>query len=130
MAIRFHHAPNVTSRRNAGTCTTTTRLASAASIKEYDMMTEQQLLKHCHFYKGEALPPFEQTDGRRLLWLAEKWICEEGNNLINPANPKREMASYIAAYVGKWAPFKSESIMELYFQKAPQLKAEISAIYN
>lgn len=94
------------------------------------MMTEQQLLKHCHFYKGEALPPFEQNDGRRLLWLAEKWICEEGNNLIAPANPQKDMASYIAAYVGKWAPFKSESIMELYFQKAPQLKDEISSIYN
>ena len=93
-------------------------------------MTEQQLLKYCHFYKGEALPPFEQTEGRRLLWLAEKWICEEGNDLIKPTDPQKGMASYIAAYVGKWAPLKSESIMELYFQKAPQLKAEISAIYN
>ncbi len=93
-------------------------------------MTEQQLLKHCHFYQGEALPPFEQKNGRRLLWLAEKWVCEEGANLIDENNPETEMASYIASYVGKWAPFNASSIMELYFQKAPQLKAEIMAVYN
>lgn len=93
-------------------------------------MTELQLLKYCHFFKGEALTPFEQTDGHRLLWLAEKWICEEVNNLIDPTDPQKAIASYVAAYVGKWSPFELKSIMDIYFQKAPELKAEISSIYN
>lgn len=80
-------------------------------------MIEQNLLKYCYFYKGEALPPFDQNDGRRLLWLAEKWICEEGNELIKPTDPKKSMALFVEAYVGKWAPFKASSIMELYSAK-------------
>ena len=52
-------------------------------------MIEQDLLKYCYFYKEEALPPIDQNDGCRLLWLAEKWICEEGNNLVLPPQTNR-----------------------------------------
>lgn len=93
-------------------------------------MTEQELLKHCHFYKGEALPPYGQKDGRRLLWLAEKWVCEEGCNLIDENHPEKDMASYIASYVGKWAPFNASSILDLYIAKAPAMKSEIQDAYN
>jgi len=80
-------------------------------------MIEQDILKYCYFYNEEALPPFDQNDGRRLLWLAEKWICEEGNDLIKPTDPQKSMALFVEAYVGKWAPFEVSSIMELYSAK-------------
>ena len=44
-------------------------------------MTEQEVMKFCHFYKGEAIVPlsFEQNY-EHALWLAEKVICEDFPN--------------------------------------------------
>ena len=94
-------------------------------------MTGSEILKYCHFYKEEANPPFEQKDGRRLLWLAEKWLCEEGSGLIDDTNPKFKIASYIAAYVGKWSPYEFADIMEVYFSRIDDatLKEQIMKIY-
>ena len=94
-------------------------------------MTEQEILKYCYFYQGEAMIPqsFDQKDEGKL-WVAEKAICENFSNLIERDNPRRNIAEFVAAYVGKWAPFNFRSVMRTYFEKAPDLKEEIMEIYN
>lgn len=93
-------------------------------------MTEQELLKYCHFYKGEALCPFEHPDQCRYLWNAERWVCEEGCNLIDPTNVKFSLANYVAAFVSKWNPYEFGLLMDVYFQNSPEYKDRILAIYG
>ena len=82
-------------------------------------MTEQDLLKYCYFYKGEALiPPDFDKKNEGKLWVAEKFICEEIPHLIDEENPRKSIASYIDSYVGKWAPFKHDEVMTTYYYYA------------
>ena len=78
-------------------------------------MTEQDLLKYCHFYKGEELVPqgFDRRNEGKL-WVAEKFICEEIPHLIDEGNPRKSIVGYIESYVGKWAPYELENVMETY----------------
>ena len=95
-------------------------------------MTEQEILKYCHFYKGEAMIP-QSIDHQKYgveLWVAEKMICEYFSNMIDRNNPRKKIAELIAAYVGKWAPFEFRSIMKIYFDKVPDLEKEIMQIYS
>lgn len=47
-------------------------------------MNEQDLLKYCFFYKGEAIiPPTFDKKNEGKLWVAEKYVCEEIPNLID-----------------------------------------------
>ena len=94
-------------------------------------MTESEVLKYCHFYNEEANPPFEQKDGRRLLWLAERWVCEDGFRLIDDNDPQFSITSYIASYVGKWEPYKFTDVMEIYFSilADASVKKRIMKIY-
>lgn len=89
-------------------------------------MTEQDLLKYCFFYKGEAMIPqkFDKKNEGKL-WVAEKYICEEIPNFIDEGNPRKSIALYISAYVGKWAPFRYDEVMNTYIQYAPDLKSYI-----
>lgn len=94
-------------------------------------MNRSEILRYCHFYNEEVNPPFEQKDGRRLLWLAERWVCEEGLGLIDDKEPQFTIASYIASYVGKWEPYKFADVMELYFSSIGNatFKKQIMKIY-
>ena len=94
-------------------------------------MTEQEVMKFCHFYKGEAMIPqsFDQKNEGKL-WVAEKVICEEFPNLIERNNPRRKIAELIAAYVSKWMPYEFGDIMNVYWEKVPDLKADIMLCYN
>lgn len=58
------------------------------------------------------------------LWVAEKYLCEEAPFLIKENNPRRDMANYVAAYVGKWSPYNFYDIMQTYFLKNTDLKLE------
>lgn len=83
------------------------------------------------FYKGEIIIPsrfVKKNEGK--LWVAEKYICEDIPNLIDKENPRRSIASYIAAYVGKWAPFNFMDIMATYFKKSPDVKDFILRTYS
>lgn len=94
-------------------------------------MTEQDLLQYCSFYKGEALVPIafdKKNEGK--LWVAEKYVCEEIPNLVNRENPRKSIASFVAAYVGKWDPYGFLETMETYFQLNPDLRECILKIYN
>ena len=94
-------------------------------------MTEQEVMKFCHYYKGEAIVPlsFEQKY-EHALWLAEKYICEELFNQIEEENPRRYIADIIASYVSKWMPYEFGDIMNVYWEKVPDLKADIMLCYN
>lgn len=70
----------------------------------------------------------QKNEGK--LWVAEKYICEDIPNLIDKENPRRSIASYIAAYVGKWAPFNFMDIMATYFKKSPDVKDFILRTYS
>ena len=97
----------------------------------YTSMIGSEVLKYCHFYKEEANPPYEQKDGRRLLWLAEQWVCNEGFRLIDDKEPQFSIASYVASYVGKWEPYRFTDVMELYFSSLEDssVKERIKEIY-
>ncbi|WP_288510136.1 hypothetical protein [uncultured Prevotellamassilia sp.] len=94
-------------------------------------MTTEDIMKYCFFYKGETIIPsrfVKKNEGK--LWVAEKYICEDIPNLIDKENPRRSIASYIAAYVGKWAPFNFMDIMATYFKKSPDVKDFILRTYS
>lgn len=82
-------------------------------------MTEQDLLPYCFFYKGEALMPakYEQTHAH-LLWMAERFVCEDVPHEIDADNPRNDITSYIDSYVGKWSPFEHDDIMATYRKHA------------
>lgn len=94
-------------------------------------MTEQEILKYCHFYKGEAMIPQsldQKNEGK--LWVAEKAVCEDFSHLIDRDNPRRKIAEIVAAYVSKWSPMKFRPIMRTYFEKVSDLEDEIMRSYN
>lgn len=94
-------------------------------------MNEQDLLKYCFFYKGEAIiPPTFDKKNEGKLWVAEKYVCEEIPNLIDKENPRKSIASFVFAYVSKWSPYIFLEVMGTYLQKAPDLKDYINDIYN
>ncbi len=94
-------------------------------------MTEQELLKYCFFYKGEALcpPRYDQKDEGKL-WQAEKVVCEELQHMVDTDNPRTSIAKVIAAYVAKWSPWTFEQVMRVYFAQAPDIKDVVMSIYN
>ena len=78
------------------------------------------MIKHCYFYNGENIPPYEEDDQRRLLWFAEKHFFETDKAFTDEASFQKEIASYVAAYVGTWAPYKyREIIQKHYLQHLP-----------
>ena len=78
-------------------------------------MTEQDLLKYCYFYKGEALIPadFDKRDEGKL-WMAEKFVCEEIPHRIDERNLRESIRSWVESYVGKWDPWGWQRVMAIY----------------
>lgn len=94
-------------------------------------MEHQELIKYCFYYNGSPLPDgVDVNSPSRLLWLAEKTICEELPHLISKSNTRLDMAKYIIAYVGKWQPFNIDEVMDVYFANIPDLKDKVIASYN
>ena len=55
-------------------------------------MTAEDILKYCHFYKGEAIMPesFEGTNEGQL-WIAEKAACENFASNIRANAAQKEI---------------------------------------
>lgn len=93
-------------------------------------MTAEDILKYCHFYKGEVLMPdsLEETNEGQL-WLAEKTVCEEFVNGIHVDTAQKDVASIVAAYVGKWNPYELSDVMNTYLTKVPEVETFIRQVY-
>lgn len=93
------------------------------------MLSREEILKHCQFYKGEgrdARPPKDfdrKNEGK--LWAAERIICENMPELVDPSNPRQSLCQYVSYYVGKWDPYDFREVMETYFEKCPNLRGKI-----
>lgn len=93
-------------------------------------MTAEDILKYCHFYKGETMMPESMEDTNEgMLWIAERMICEEFCNNISQKNTRRDIASYVASYVGKWNPYELGDVMKTYLARAPEQKDFIENTY-
>lgn len=77
------------------------------------MLIKDELLRYCKFYRDEVISPYTDSS-RALLWMAERFICEEGCHLIDEKNIKDSMKDVVSSYVGKWNPYKYDEIMSLY----------------
>lgn len=93
-------------------------------------MTAEDILKYCHFYKGEVIMP-ESLEGTNegQLWIAEKAVCEEFANNIHASTAQKDVASIVAAYVGKWNPYGLADVMNTYLTKAPNVGTFIREVY-
>ena len=81
------------------------------------------MIKFCYFYDGENFPPYEENDERRLLWFAEKHFFETDKAFTDEAFLQKEIASYVAAYAGTWAPYKFREILQKHY--LPRLPEDI-----
>ena len=90
------------------------------------------MIKYCYFYDGENFSPYEEKDERRLLWFAEKQFFETEKAFTNNDALQKEIASYVAAFVGKWNPFQYREILKKhYLQHLPDdLKQFIIETYE
>jgi hypothetical protein len=94
-------------------------------------MIKQDLLEYCCFYNGEsAVPPKFDQKNEGELWVAEKFVCESIPHLIEEDNARESVASFVAAYVGKWNPYGFSSVMETYFKYNPGVRDYIMKVYN
>lgn len=93
-------------------------------------MTAEDILKYCHFYKGEAIMP-ESIEGTNegQLWIAEKAVCENFTSNIRANAAQKDIASYVASYVGKWNPYELADVMNTYLIKVPNVEAFIREVY-
>lgn len=91
------------------------------------MDNKQELLKYCYFYKGEDACP-EKYNGKKegKLWHTEKAVCEYFPSVINDTSPRESFAQYVSAYIGKWCPYSLFEIMDVYFEKCPDLRLKLS----
>jgi hypothetical protein len=89
-------------------------------------MTELQLRPFCHFYHGETICPLD-FDGKNegKIWQAEKIVCEDFQNEIDPSNPAVSFAQYVVMYIEKWAPFTFADILETYFMHCPEMRSQL-----
>ena len=94
-------------------------------------MEKTDILKYCKFYHGEKECPKKFNDLECQLWYAEQWICEKAPNVIKN-NAAFDIASYIAAYIGKWDPYGFRETIKYYFTKINdnELKEKIFKIYE
>lgn len=89
------------------------------------------LLKYFFYYNKEVYVPTKyKSKNEHLLWLAERFIYEELPDITYSENPRKEIAHYIASYIGKWNPYNSHEILTAYLENVPSLKNEILNIYG
>ena len=81
------------------------------------MLIKEELLKYCKFYHDEVISPYTDSPST-LLWMAEKFICEEGTHLIDDKNIKESFTDIISSFIGKWSPYKHDKIMLLYYNSS------------
>lgn len=90
-------------------------------------MTYDQLLQYCFFFRGEAIcPQHYENKHEGKLWQAEKAICEDLSSLVDSSNARVSIARAVSLYVGKWHPYKLFDIMDIYFEKCPELRSKLT----
>lgn len=91
-------------------------------------MKREELLKLCHFYKGEEDCP-QEFDGRNegKLWHFEKLACHvmESPHFESCGNPRFDFDKTVAMGAAKWCPYQYRDILETYFQHSPVYKTRI-----
>lgn len=93
-------------------------------------MTAEDILNYCHFYHGEVIMPESLEDTNEgQLWIAEKAICENFANDIHADTPQKDIASLVAAYVGKWNPYELSDVINTYLMKVPNVETFIRQVY-
>ena len=94
-------------------------------------MTEEDLLRYCFYYKGEAMMPqsFDNDSNLIELWTAEKFVCKEMTHMIDEKNPRKSVANWVAAYVSKWDPWEFRDVLDVYLEKVPDQKEFIYKVY-
>ena len=93
-------------------------------------MKREEILKLCHFYKGEEQPPKEFNrlpEGK--LWVAEQFACEYPEMFDGYDNPEKRMAEIVCSYVSKWDVYTRAETLKVYFQKSPTYESELYDIY-
>lgn len=63
------------------------------------------------------------------LWIAEKAVCENFTSNIRANAAQKDIASYVASYVGKWNPYELVDVMNTYLIKVPNVEAFIREVY-
>lgn len=93
-------------------------------------MTPEDILKYCHFYKGEVImPEYLENTNEGQLWIAEKVVCENFASNIRANAAQKDVASLVASYVGKWNPYGLTDVMSAYFIKVPSVRTFIKEVY-
>lgn len=83
------------------------------------------------YFDGESETPAKyDCTKEQILWRAEKMIYVEMAHLLHSENPCKEIAHYIAGYVGKCNPYEQREILTAYLENVPSLKDEILNIYG
>lgn len=83
------------------------------------------------YFDGESNTPTKyECTKEQILWSAEKFIYEDMPHLLHSENPRKEIAHYVASYVGKWNPYEQREILTAYLENVPSLKDEILNIYG
>ena len=77
------------------------------------MYIKEEILPYCKFYHNEVICPYYNDNLRGLLWMAERFVCEDAPHLITN-DIKKSMYDVIESYVGKWNPYEQEEIMSIY----------------
>lgn len=82
-------------------------------------MKENDILKICHFYKGENIIPdifIGQAEGK--LWRAEQFACEYPDMFDGYENLEKRMAEIVCMYVSKWDIYDKTNTLKVYFEKS------------
>ena len=77
------------------------------------MLIKEELLKYCKYYHNEVISPYTDSDST-LIWMAEKFLCNDGTNLVNEKDIKNSIYDIVFSYVGKWNPYEVRKIMSRY----------------
>ena len=94
-------------------------------------MSEEDLLKLCHFYKGESAPPEEYRglpNGK--LWSAEKFACDYPKVFDGYGNLEKRMAEIVCIHVSKWDVYGKAETLKVYFQESPTYESEFYDAYS
>ena len=93
-------------------------------------MKIDELLKYCHFYKGENKVP-ESFDRRPegKIWLAESFACDCPELFDGYENIEKRMVDVVCAHISKWDVYENAQTLKVYFKKSPRYEKEFLKIY-
>ena len=92
-------------------------------------MSENELLKYCHYYSGGIKSP-SQNRVFSALWQAEQMACTDLADTISETNTKDDFDKVVFAFISKWYPYEYKSILDDYIKNANPSQAIIKVYYN